>query len=258
MSRTIGLVVCVGLLLGASACSGDDDAGGDGAGDSGSGAFDNVGSSGTGSGSGPGSGTSGSGSGSGTSGSGTGSGGTDGSGTLGDGGLLGGSGTSGGIPGTDPLDPNALLLCGGEACQCADGEDNDGDGTEDGFDIECTGPFDDDEGSFATGISGDNMDPKWQDCFFDGNSGAGDDGCRYHTDCLTGELDQDSASCSVTDMCVDFCSTRSPPGCDCFGCCTVAGDDGPLNVITNELCDASNLDACATCVKSEAPRSAAP
>lgn len=57
------------------------------------------------------------------------------------------------------------------------------------------GANDDDEGSFGTGISGDNRDPKWQDCFFDGNSGAGDDRCRYHTECLTGARDADDPSC---------------------------------------------------------------
>ena len=74
-------------------------------------------------------------------------------------------------------------MCNGAACACADGIDNDGDGELDGFDTECTGANDDDESTFATGIPGDNRDPVWQDCFFDGNSGAGDDKCRYHSDC---------------------------------------------------------------------------
>jgi hypothetical protein len=252
MPRAIVLGMCAWVLLGAFACSGDDDAAGDGEAGSGAGtgdgSGDGPGSGSSGSGSGSGSGTSGSGSGSGTGGSGSGSGtsgsgsgsGTSGTGALGDGGLLPGAG-----------DPDALLLCSGELCACADGVDNDNDGVMDGFDVECTGPYDDDEGSFETGISGDNQDPFWQDCFFDGNSGAGDDGCRYHTECLTGERDQDEASCNVSDTCVDFCSARTPPGCDCFGCCTVAGEDGPLNVITGVGCDSSDFSACTECVKSE-------
>src|SRR5690606_26909529 len=95
---------------------------------------------------------------------------------------------TGGTAGSTVLDP--VELCGG-TCACSNGVDDDGDGKVDGFDEECTGAADDDEGTFATGISGDNVDPKWQDCFFDGNSGAGDDGCRYHTDCLTGDLPED-------------------------------------------------------------------
>src|SRR6188508_1749626 len=68
---------------------------------------------------------------------------------------------------------------GGGAC-------DDGDDLIDGADPECTGSIDDDESSFETGIPGDNKDDKWQDCFFDGNSGAGDDGCRWHTCCALG------------------------------------------------------------------------
>ena len=47
-------------------------------------------------------------------------------------------------------------------------------------------PVDNDEGSFATGIPGDNKDANKQDCFFDGNSGGGDDGCNQHVCCLFG------------------------------------------------------------------------
>src|SRR5258705_1061852 len=54
--------------------------------------------------------------------------------------------------------------------QCSDCLDNDGDGLFDGFDPGCTSAADNVEGSFATGIPGDNIDPKTQDCFFDGNS----------------------------------------------------------------------------------------
>jgi len=66
------------------------------------------------------------------------------------------------------------------APQCSDCKDNDGDGKIDGFDIQCTGPLDNDEATFATGIPGDNKDAVMQDCFFDGDSGAGNDGCNIH------------------------------------------------------------------------------
>jgi hypothetical protein len=139
-------------------------------------------------------------------------------------------------------------------CQCGNGIDDDGDGKIDGFDEECTGAADDDEGSFATGISGDNKDPKWQDCFFDGNSGAGDDGCRYHTDCLVGDLEQTDRDCSVTQDCIDFCSARTPNGCDCFGCCTVETSDGPVSIYIIDSCDLENIDdtdACPRCTPSD-------
>ena len=59
-------------------------------------------------------------------------------------------------------------------------------------DPECVGPNDNDESSFATGIPGDNVDACKQDCFFDGNSGMGDDHCLWQLKC--DPLSQ-SASC---------------------------------------------------------------
>ena len=130
-----------------------------------------------------------------------------------------------GIPGAGWTVPPELQLCNG-ACQCADGMDNDGDGEADGFDTECVSAGDNDEGSFATGISGDNMDPKWQDCFFDGNSGAGDDDCRYATECLTAGKEQTDPDCMLTKECIEFCKPLAPNGCDCFGCCEVRDEKG--------------------------------
>jgi hypothetical protein len=146
------------------------------------------------------------------------------------------------------LDPEEL--CGG-TCQCGNGVDDDGDGKTDGFDEECTGIADDDEGTFATGIPGDNRDPKWQDCFFDGNSGAGDDDCRYHTDCLTGELDHDDPDCVVSQSCLDFCVARTPNGCDCFGCCTFDTEDGPLSVQIGSGCEYEDIDDASICPRCE-------
>jgi hypothetical protein len=166
-------------------------------------------------------------------------------GTGGTTGTTGGSVGSGGTLATD--------LCGDAGCICANGKDDDGDGLIDGFDPECTGPLDNDEGSFATGIPGDNRDPKWQDCFFDGNSGAGDDQCRYHTDCLTGDKPQSDPDCQLTAACIKFCAPRTPNGCDCFGCCTVQVDDGKtVDILTGTSCsldDIGDEKACPPCTK---------
>lgn len=170
--------------------------------------------------------------------------------------------SDGNIPGGGKItleegpDGEILIVCGTAECQCADGIDNDDDGVIDGLDGECTGPFDDDEGSFSTGIPGDNRDPKWQDCFFDGNSGAGDDGCRYHTDCITGEAtpESDPNRCEVSDECVEFCEPLTPPGCDCFGCCTVESDTMSLTVLIGDSCTTEDLDdetKCPTCTPTE-------
>jgi hypothetical protein len=159
------------------------------------------------------------------------------------------------LPPSVTLAPTGILLCGSAPCQCNNGIDDDGDGTVDGFDVECTGAIDDDEGSFATGIPGDNRDPKWQDCFFDGNSGAGDDRCRYPTECLTGELPQDDAACLVSQTCRNNCLPRTPNGCDCFGCCAIQlPGGGETHVTLSSSCSMEKIgdaDACPPCTPSD-------
>jgi hypothetical protein len=131
---------------------------------------------------------------------------------------------------------------GGVVTECTDCLDNDNDGRADGFDIECISPADDKEGSFATGISGDNKDGTWQDCFFDGDSGAGNDGCRFNTCCLLGNCPA-GFDCSITEECKTKCAPAAPPGCDCFGCCEVCIATGCYTVVINPavapLCDES-------------------
>lgn len=135
--------------------------------------------------------------------------------------------------------PNTGCVPGG--VQCNNCVDDDEDGLTDGFDPECTSSADDDEGSFGTGISGDNVDAKTQDCFFDGNSGGGDDKCKFHTCCLlTTECPEelqppkfDPAECVSSQACIDNCAPLTPPGCDCYGCCTVCNDQGCFDIITN-------------------------
>jgi hypothetical protein len=122
--------------------------------------------------------------------------------------------------------------------QCSDGIDNDGDGKADYLDFECVGPNDNDEGTFATGIPGDNVDPCRQDCFFDGNSGGGDDKCLWQLKCDPRSVESECAydptyamqhatECSVSasqgEDCVNRCQALVPNGCDCFGCCAIPG-----------------------------------
>lgn len=158
------------------------------------------------------------------------------------------------LPQSVTITAAGTVNCGNAPCACNNGVDDDGDGTTDGFDIECTGAIDNDEATFATGIPGDNRDPKWQDCFFDGNSGHGDDGCRYPTECLTGELSLDDEACSVTQACRDTCQPRTPNGCDCFGCCAVElPGGGEATVLLTDTCSAEKIgdtEACPVCVPS--------
>jgi hypothetical protein len=152
------------------------------------------------------------------------------------------------------VDENGQVLCGDTVCACANGEDDDGDGLVDGLDPECTGPYDDDEATFATGIPGDNKGAAKQDCFFDGNSGSGNDGCSYPTGCLTGDIDPTDARCQVSDECTEFCQRYAPNGCDCFGCCEIFRPDGTSkNVQIGNECSTDRLDdetVCAPCTKS--------
>ncbi len=148
--------------------------------------------------------------------------------------------------------------CLGGDTACSNCLDDDGDGLVDAFDPECTGPLDDDEATFATGIPGDNVD-FCQDCFFDGNSGHGDDGCQYATACLTGEAPRARGasgcfSCEVTDRCRNSCLELTPNGCDCFGCCAVRAPSGEThNVRLSDTCTAQSADIpekCEACVPS--------
>jgi len=189
-------------------------------------------------------------------------------GTISFGGDGSGNGTSaggdsssvGGATGTGAgptITPDGEVFCGDVACQCSDGIDNDGDGDEDGFDVECQGPLDNDEGSFATGIPGDNKDESWVDCFFDGDSGSGNDGCKYPYECLTGDIPIDDEQCAgaASEACINFCGPRTPNGCDCFGCCTIDLEDGSsVDILTASGCDLDDIDnedVCLRCVKTD-------
>jgi len=148
------------------------------------------------------------------------------------------------------------------APECNNCIDDDVDGFIDGYDIECTSALDDDEGSFATGIPGDNQDGTWQDCFFDGNSGSGDDGCRFHTCCMSTPNDpactaMNGGPCTATQECRDNCAPLTPGNCDCLGCCTFCDGAGCVDIIVNPAiapnCDGSvihDANLCPVCIKS--------
>jgi hypothetical protein len=171
------------------------------------------------------------------------------------GGAAGASGQGGGAAGTGAAGAQGTggsslgVDAGGKipvgTTQCSDGIDNDGDGLIDSADPECTGPNDNDESTFGTGIPGDNVDPCKQDCFFDGNSGMGDDGCLWELKCDPQSTEKKcpydasyaqshamecSVSASQSQHCIDFCQRYVPNGCDCFGCCAVPGAATPIRL----------------------------
>jgi hypothetical protein len=236
-SRILGSLVPLAMVVASVSCGGS------------SAGLDNSGSAAGGTGQWPfnpaagasGNGQAGSQGGPGSAGSGPGSGGAGGA----------GSGTAGAPGGNDKG-----ISCTPGSTQCTDGKDNDGDGLLDALDPECSGPCDDDEGSFATGISGDNRDDErscHQDCFFDGNSGQGDDGCDWDIRCdplnkTKGKCAykapapgaNDSCSAGQSQRCIDYCRARTPNGCDCFGCCLIPGQT--FGVKLSSTCNTASLN----------------
>jgi hypothetical protein len=115
----------------------------------------------------------------------------------------------------------------------------------DAADSECLGACDNTEDSFYGGDRGNNS-PCRLDCYFDTDSGSGNDGCFWSHRCDprstmpdyppsgdlrcaydVGEIVPGSlASCdellaTQSQACLDGCGPLTPNGCDCFGCCEV-------------------------------------
>ncbi len=178
-----------------------------------------------------------------------------------------GSGGSGGTGGTAPdaampaIDASMAdgggARCGGAICACDDGMDSDADGLADGFDPECTGPLDNDESSFGTGAPSPSS--ACRECFWDDNAGSGDDGCRYPAGCFLDPFfvgGPNCASCAPSAECSNTCLPQTPNGCDCFGCCEVAREDGTtIEIVLEDSCSLANLDdffACPRCTRNAA------
>lgn len=144
-----------------------------------------------------------------------------------------------------------LVGCTPGTTQCTNCIDDDGDGLPDFLDPECTGNLDNDESSFATGIAGDNVDVCKQDCFFDGNSGQGDDKCEWNLKCdplspgaPSCPYDANYKNCPATQSqtCIDTCRKVTPNGCDCFGCCAVPTAGGIKTVVLSGTCNIASVD----------------
>jgi hypothetical protein len=148
--------------------------------------------------------------------------------------------------------PSDASPCQGKIYACGDGKDNDDDGLIDHQDPDCMGACDNTEDSFYAGIPG-HPPPCLADCYFDQDSGAGNDDCYWNHRCDPSEVapsyypeayngntcayDSNTAtpgttsSCSElsamqSQYCVDYCGPLTPNGCDCFGCCELPADSG--------------------------------
>jgi len=147
--------------------------------------------------------------------------------------------------------------CVAGLAQCNNCIDDDGDGATDGMDPECTSATDDVEGGFGTGIPNDNTGTTTQDCFFDGNSGSGDDACAADTCCLIGGCTTAQlGTCPPPADCVANCTPITIAGCDCYGCCRMCNATGCFDIAISPAvspeCDYDTIadpSKCRTCTR---------
>lgn len=128
--------------------------------------------------------------------------------------------------------------CQNHVYQCGDCQDNDGDGLTDDEDPDCMGPCQDNELGFYGAISGQNKADCKMDCYFDQDTGAGNDTCGWDHRCDWHDPNPEGDACvyspeeahvsdcgaaqaTQTQQCLDVCGPLTPNGCDCFGCCAV-------------------------------------
>ena len=188
----------------------------------------------------------------------------------------GGVSTTGGSSGTGGGECE-VTLCQGKSFACGNCRDDDADGVIDSDDLYCSGPCDDDEGSFAIGIREGTGPACKLDCFFDSDVGSGNDGCNWSHRCDPASVAPDyppsgSADCEYDEdanipgmtmscaeartdqdpMCEGTCGPLVPNGCDCFGCCELPAASGRFVWLGSEGpdgagCTEENLDDPSVC-----------
>ncbi|HYP74726.1 MAG TPA: hypothetical protein VER12_02150 [Polyangiaceae bacterium] len=175
-----------------------------------------------------------------------------------------------------------MRTCQGKRYRCGDCIDNDGDQLADADDPECTGPCDDTEDSYYGGIPGGNNAPCRQDCYFDPDTGSGNDDCYWSHECDPLSLAPDyppsgdarcayqanatipgsNSTCSgliatQSSVCHDTCLPITPNGCDCFGCCELPAASNHFvwigsaaqNVGTCDTAHVNDPTACRPCTQ---------
>ncbi|MEZ4300061.1 MAG: hypothetical protein R3B70_34255 [Polyangiaceae bacterium] len=145
-----------------------------------------------------------------------------------------------------------VSTCQGKVYACGDCVDNDMDCAIDSADTQCLGPCDNTEDSFYGGIPGQNNSPCKSDCYFDQDTGSGNDDCYWSHKCDPLEVAPDyppegaqcaynpnanipgfggscmSAFTTQSAVCEGYCGPLTPNGCDCFGCCVIPGAPTPV------------------------------
>jgi hypothetical protein len=119
------------------------------------------------------------------------------------------------------------------------------------MDVECWGPCDNNEQGWNGNVPGQQNQSECNvmDCYFDANSGAGNDGCYWSHTCdplqptwhdrsctyQSGYMPPGASGLDCGDLaetqsaqCESFCGPLTPNGCDCFGCCELTLEDGTM------------------------------
>ena len=169
----------------------------------------------------------------------------------------------------------SLANCQGHVYDCGNGEDDDGDGRVDAQDPECLGPCDNSETSFGSLIPVNDGPPCIRDCYFDQDSGSGNDECYWNHQCDPLEVpphyfpspsegsacawDPEANTPGTTASCAELAANQSPEcdaycgplvpnGCDCFGCCEHPAGSGAFVYLGGTdmdgypACDGESLD----------------
>jgi hypothetical protein len=103
------------------------------------------------------------------------------------------------------------------------------------------------ETGFKGNIPGQNNSPCRMDCYFDQDTGTGNDDCYWNHKCdpysVAPNYPPEGSQCAYdpsaktpgtnqscdqlavgqSQMCLDYCGPLVPNGCDCFGCCSIPG-----------------------------------
>ncbi|MBW2457024.1 MAG: hypothetical protein JRI68_21090, partial [Deltaproteobacteria bacterium] len=211
---------------------------------------------------------------SGTGGSTSGTGGQGGEGAMiSTGGSTSGTGGSGGSTSSGagglPPPPTETAECQGHIYECGDLVDNDIDGAIDYQDSDCLGPCDDTEDSYFGDIPGQTGPKCKLDCYFDQDSGSGNDDCYWdhvcdplsvspnyypepsngvtceyagpgHVVTPIGETCANLVQAQSQD-CLDYCLPLTPNGCDCFGCCELPAEGGDFVWLGSEGVDGTTV-----------------
>ncbi|HEX3597412.1 MAG TPA: hypothetical protein VHU80_20030 [Polyangiaceae bacterium] len=168
--------------------------------------------------------------------------------------------------------------CGGRVYECGNCLDDDRDGEVDMDDPECLGPCQDSEATFANERPGQGHGNCSLDCYFDQDSGFGNDDCVWSHECdpksVAPDFPPEGMACAYdpgaklargatcadaqTDECRSVCGLLTPNGCDCFGCCDIPAVGtvfiGSVDAAGNPSCDlehAADPTRCKPCTQVE-------